>query len=60
VNHFGAQVVKVATKDEMMMVNAFRKGIFPDSFSESLSETAPRPLLRLGIVQWRTSQQKVK
>ena len=36
VNRFGAQVVKVNTKDETMMVHAFRKGICPGPFSESV------------------------
>jgi len=33
VNRFEAQVVKVNTKDETMMVHAFRKGICPGPFS---------------------------
>ena len=42
VNLFGAQVVKVATKDETMMVHAFRKGICPGPFSESLIKNRPK------------------
>jgi len=37
VNHFGAQVVKVNTMDETMMVHAFRKGICPRPFNEKLA-----------------------
>jgi len=42
VNRFGAQVVKVATKDETMMIHAFRKGICPGPFSESLIKNRPK------------------
>jgi len=42
VNRFGAQVVKVATKDETMMVHAFRKGICLGPFSESLIKSRPK------------------
>ena len=42
VNRFGAQVVKVATKDETMMVHAFRKGICPGPFGESLIKNRPK------------------
>jgi len=42
VNRFGAQVVKVNTKDETMMVHAFRKGICPGPFSESLIRNRPK------------------
>ena len=42
VNHFGAQVVKVNTKDETMMVHAFRKGICPGPFNESLIRSRPK------------------
>ena len=35
-NCFGVQVVRLNTKDETMMVHAFRKGIMPGPFSESL------------------------
>ena len=36
VNHFGAHVVRVSTKDELMIVHAFMKGICLGPFSESL------------------------
>jgi len=42
VNRFGAQVVKVNTKDETMMVHAFRKGICPGLFSESFIRSRPK------------------
>jgi len=35
VSRFGAQVVKVGTTDEPMIVYAFRKGVCPRSFSKS-------------------------
>jgi len=42
VNRFGAQVVKLNTKDERMTVHAFRKGICPGPFSESLIRSRPK------------------
>jgi len=42
VNRFGAQVVKVATKDETMMVHVFQKGICLGPFSESLIRSRPK------------------
>ena len=41
VNCFGAQVVRVSTKDESMIVHAFRKGMCPRPFSESLIRSRP-------------------
>jgi len=41
-NRFGAQVVKLNTKDETMMVHVFRKGIVPGPFSESLIRNRPK------------------
>jgi len=35
-NRFGALVVKLHTKDEDMMVHAFRRGVLPGPFSDSL------------------------
>ena len=35
-NRFGAQVERLNIKDEMMIVRAFRKGIVPRPFNESL------------------------
>ena len=37
ISRFGAQVVKVGTTDEPMIVYAFRKGVCPGSFSKSLN-----------------------
>jgi len=42
VNRFGAQVVRLNTKDETMMVNVFRKGICLGPFSESLIRSRPK------------------
>jgi len=42
VNRFGAQVVRVNTTDESMIVHAFRKGISPGPFSESLIRSHPK------------------
>jgi len=42
VNRFGAQVVRLNTKDETVMVHAFRKGIFLGPFSESLIKSRPK------------------
>ena len=41
-NRFGAQVVRLNTKDETMMVHAFRKGIVRGPFSESLIRNRPK------------------
>jgi len=42
VSRFGAQVVKVGTTDEPMIVYAFRKGVYPGSFSKSLNRSRPK------------------
>jgi len=42
VNRFRAQVVKLNTKDETVMVHAFKNGICPGPFSESLSRNRPK------------------
>ena len=47
VNRFGAQVVKVNTKDETMMVHAFRKGICLGPFSESLTRSRPKTFAKI-------------
>jgi len=41
-NRFGAYVVTLNTKDETMMVHAFRKGIVPGPFNESLIRNRPK------------------
>jgi len=42
INYFGAQVVKVGTTGEPMIVYAFRKGICPGPFCESIIRNRPR------------------
>ena len=42
INRFGAQVVKVGTMEEPMIVYAFRKGICPGPFCESIIRNRPR------------------
>jgi len=41
-NRFGAQVVRLYTKDEDMMVHTFRKGILSKPFSEYLIKCRPK------------------
>ena len=40
-NKFGAQIVRFPGKDEEMFVHAFKKGVLPGPFSESLIRTHP-------------------
>jgi len=42
INRFGAQVVKVGTIEEPMIVHAFRKGMCPGPFCESIIRSRPR------------------
>ena len=42
INRFGAQVVKTGTSEEPMIVYAFRKGVSPDPFCESIIRNRPR------------------
>jgi len=42
ISRFGAQVVKVGTTNEPMIVYAFRKGVCPRSFSKSLNRSHPK------------------
>jgi len=42
INRFGAHVVKVGTTEELMVVYAFRKGICPGTFCESLIRNHPK------------------
>jgi len=42
ISRFGAQVVKVGTTDEPMIVYAFRKGVCPGPFSKSLIRNRPK------------------
>ena len=46
ISHFGAQVVKVGTIDQPMIVYAFRKGCILDILVNRLTAVAPRPLLK--------------
>jgi len=46
-NCFGAQVVRLNIKDETMMVHAFRKGIVPGPFSESLIRNRPKTVVEI-------------
>ena len=55
INHFGAQVVKVGTTEEPMIVYAFRKGIFPGPFCESIIRSCPKTFAEIGIARWNTS-----
>jgi len=41
-NRFGALVVKLHTKDEAMMVHAFRRGMLSRPFSDSLTKCLPK------------------
>jgi len=47
VNRFGAQVVRLNTKDETVMVHAYRKGICLRPFSESLIRSRPKTLAEI-------------
>ncbi|XP_068475010.1 uncharacterized protein [Phaseolus vulgaris] len=42
ITRFGAQVVKVGTSEEPMIVYAFRKGVCPDPICESIIRNRPR------------------
>ena len=42
INRLGAQVVKVGTTEEPMIVYAFRKGVCPSPFCESIIRNRPR------------------
>ncbi|XP_068466255.1 uncharacterized protein [Phaseolus vulgaris] len=42
ISRFGAHVVKVGTKEEPMIVYAFRKGVCPGPFCESLIRNCPK------------------
>jgi len=47
VNRFGAHVVRVNTTYESMIVHAFRKGICPGPFSESLIRCRPKSFVEI-------------
>ena len=42
INHFGAQVVKIGTTEEPMIVYAFRKGVCPGPFCELIIRNSPK------------------
>ena len=42
ISRFGAQVVKVGTSEEPVIVYAFRKGVCPRPFCESIFRNRPR------------------
>ena len=47
INRFGAQVVKVGTTEEPMIVYAFRKGICPGPFCESIIRNRPKTFVEI-------------
>jgi len=47
INRFGAQVVKVGTTEEPMIVYAFRKGMCPGPFCESIIRSRPRTFVEI-------------
>ncbi|XP_068504662.1 uncharacterized protein [Phaseolus vulgaris] len=61
ISRFGAQVVKVGTTDEPMIVYAFRKGVCPGSFSKSLNRSCPKTFaeVRRRVVEHIASEGEV-
>ena len=51
-NRFGAQVVKVGTTEEPMIVYAFRKGMCPGPFGESIIRSRPRTFAEIRRRAW--------
>ncbi|XP_068477209.1 uncharacterized protein [Phaseolus vulgaris] len=47
INRFGAQVVKVGTTEEPMIVYVFRKGMCPGPFCESIIRSRPRTFAKI-------------
>jgi len=47
ISRFGAQVMKVGTTDEPMIVYAFRNGVCPGSFSKSLNRSRPKTFVEV-------------
>ncbi|XP_068504491.1 uncharacterized protein [Phaseolus vulgaris] len=47
INRFGAQVVKVGTSEEPMIVYAFRKGVCSGPFCESIIRNRPRTFAKI-------------
>ena len=58
-NRFGAQIVRLPGKDEEMFVHAFKKGVLPGPFSESLIRSHPARLLKSDDVLWFTSPPRI-
>ncbi|XP_068498445.1 uncharacterized protein [Phaseolus vulgaris] len=46
-NRFGAQIVRLPGKDEDMFVHAFKKGVLPGPFSESLIRSHPATFVEI-------------
>ena len=46
-NRFGVQVVKVGTTEEPMIVYAFRKGVCPGPFCESIIRNRPKTFVEI-------------
>ena len=46
-NRFGAQIVRLPGKDEEMFVHAFKKGVLPGPFSESLIRCHPATFAKI-------------
>ena len=61
INRFGAQVVKVGTTEELMIVYAFRNGACPGPFCESIIRNRPRTFaeIRRRAVEHITSEGEV-
>jgi len=61
INRFGAQVVKVGTSEEPMIVYAFRKGVCPGPFYESITRNRPRTFaeVRRRAVEHIASEEEV-
>jgi len=47
INRFGAQLVKVGTTKEPMIVYAFRKGVCPGPFCESIIRNRPKTFVEI-------------
>ena len=47
INRFGAQVVKVGTAEKPMIVYAFRKGVCPRPFCESIIRNRPKTFVAI-------------
>ena len=61
INNFGAQVVKVGAADEAMIACAFRKGVCPGPFHESITQRRPRTFaeIRHRAVEHIASEEEV-